>query len=93
MHPDSLLSALAIALLLGISLASADPQTDWKQVLQVGLPLCMAGVVAVFYWLRRDQPRSQARKQVQPARSLLMVWVNVRWEGVGKRGRGVCRSK
>ncbi|WP_277960594.1 hypothetical protein [Pseudomonas sp. RIT-To-2] len=85
MHPDSLLSAFAIALLLGISLASAEPHTNWHDVLQVGLPLCMAGVVAVFYWLRRHQPRSQARKQVQPTRSLLMVWVNVRWEGVGRR--------
>jgi len=86
MHSDSLIAALAIALLLGISLASAEPHTDWQEVLQVGLPLCLAGVVTVAYWLRRQQPRRA--RPVQP-RGLFMVWVNIRWEGLGRRDQGV----
>ncbi len=83
MHPDSLLSACAIALLLGISVTNAGTETDWGEVLRVGLPLCMAVVVAVFYWLRRKRPRS---RQVQPAHRLSLVWVNLRWEGPARRG-------
>lgn len=76
MHPDSLIAAPVIALLMGISIAGATPDTDWTQLLHVGLPLCLAGVVTGIYWLRR--------RAVQRG-GLFMVWVNVRLGGMGKR--------
>jgi len=88
MHPDSLLSALAIALLLGISITSAAPDTNWHELLRVGLPLCMAVVVAVLYCVRRQRPRRSAHRQAPAPRNLLLVWVNVRWGGLEKRNSG-----
>lgn len=74
MHPDSLLSACAIALLLGISVANAGTETDWGEVLRVGLPLCMAVVVAVFYWLRRKRPGQVVSGK---PRSMFMVGIHI----------------